>query len=169
MPRLRQFYSPSFDTVGELIECFRQVLDGVEFLHRHFVAHRWNQFFRVVISALRQIDRDVTILNIMLDASELYPKGFHPATPWMNATYTGSAKHITRTECWSCYFIIDFGVARRYEPVSNCGNRYVPEYKGSKKGDRCNPFPTGIFCFGKHVGGILLPQAPTTAVPCPSC
>ncbi|KAK0221444.1 hypothetical protein IW262DRAFT_901135 [Armillaria fumosa] len=131
----RKFLQPTFDTIGELLECFQQLLEGVEFLHRHFIAHQ-----------------DLTTLNIMLDDSQLCTKGFHPAKPRMNETFTGSAKHITRTECWPRYFIIDFGVYRRYsppeisyEPVSYCGNRYVPEYIGSKEGDRCNRFPTDIF------------------------
>ncbi|PBK75271.1 hypothetical protein ARMSODRAFT_514104 [Armillaria solidipes] len=80
MPRLHKFHSPSFDTVGELVECFRQILEGVELLHRHFIAHR-----------------DLTLLNVMLDGSQLYPKGFHPAKTWMNESYTGWAKHTTRT------------------------------------------------------------------------
>ncbi|KAK0504401.1 hypothetical protein EDD18DRAFT_1316800 [Armillaria luteobubalina] len=102
MPFLRKFFQPTFDTIGELLEPFRQILEGVEFLHRHFIAHR-----------------------------QLYPKGFHPAKPRMNETFTGSTKHITPTECWPRHLTIDFGVSRRYsppdipyEPVSNCGNRY---------------------------------------------
>ncbi|KAK0187609.1 hypothetical protein F5146DRAFT_934001, partial [Armillaria mellea] len=135
MPRLQRFYSPSFDTVGELIEA--RIL-GVEFLHQHFIAHRY-----------------ITILNLMLDGSKLYPKGCHSAKHWMNEFYTGGSKHITRTECWPRYFIIDFWMSRRYvppeiryEPVSKCGNRYVPEYIGSKAGDQCNPSPTDVFCLG---------------------
>ncbi|KAG7445565.1 uncharacterized protein BT62DRAFT_1006564 [Guyanagaster necrorhizus] len=132
MPWLRKFLSPSFDTVGELVESFRQILEGVESLHRRSVAHQWDKF------------------------RDLYPKRFHPAKPRRNATFTGSAKHITRAECWPRYFfIIDFGMSRRYvppeipyDPVLNCGNHYVPECIGSKEGDRCNPFR-------KYVGGVF--------------
>lgn len=55
MPRLRSFDSPAFDTVGNFLECFRQIfevrafmfmciscnqcLQGIEFMHTHMVAH----------------------------------------------------------------------------------------------------------------------------------
>ena len=58
MPLLRPFNSPTFDTFGEAIDCFRQLfqvtrshpyitspistsLQGVQFLHEHHIAHRY--------------------------------------------------------------------------------------------------------------------------------
>ncbi|PBK97198.1 hypothetical protein ARMGADRAFT_1134107, partial [Armillaria gallica] len=58
------------------------IFGGVEFLHRRFIAH-W----------------DMTLPNVMLDGGQNHPKGFHPAKTWMNESYTGWAKYITRTEC----------------------------------------------------------------------
>ncbi|KAK0465862.1 uncharacterized protein EV420DRAFT_1636414 [Desarmillaria tabescens] len=39
MPRLQESRTPPFDTVGEFIEAFRQMFEGVEFMHKNFVAH----------------------------------------------------------------------------------------------------------------------------------
>ncbi|KAK0183547.1 hypothetical protein F5146DRAFT_1187260, partial [Armillaria mellea] len=84
------------------------------------------------------------------------------------------AKHNTRTECWPRYFIINFVMSRShtpqdipYELVSRCGNRYVPEYIPSKEGDRCNPFPTNIFCSESIWSNIslLLPPLRQFVVP----
>jgi serine/threonine protein kinase len=58
MPLLRAFYDPPFDTIGEVVDFFRQVfeaglihiaflcpfdecLQGLQFIHRHHVAHRF--------------------------------------------------------------------------------------------------------------------------------
>ncbi|KAG9227555.1 hypothetical protein CCMSSC00406_0000799 [Pleurotus cornucopiae] len=40
MPLLREHYSPAFDTIGEAIEFFRQIFEGLQFMHRNHVAHR---------------------------------------------------------------------------------------------------------------------------------
>ena len=56
MPLLREFDSPRFDTLGEVIACFRQLFEvrfssspliyeinpgqGIQFLHEHHIAHR---------------------------------------------------------------------------------------------------------------------------------
>ena len=57
MPLLRRYDDPSFDTVGEAVECFRQLFEvaliyevddsilklfqGLQFMHKHRVAHRY--------------------------------------------------------------------------------------------------------------------------------
>ncbi|KAK0234344.1 hypothetical protein EDD85DRAFT_774095 [Armillaria nabsnona] len=118
MPRLREIDSPDFDTVGEFSDAFRQIFDGLEFMHQNFVAHR-----------------DITILNVMLDPSRLYPKAWHPIEPFRSAKYTGFVSHITRTKCWPRYYIIHFGSSRQYEPENlpfdmsvAVGHRSAPEF-----------------------------------------
>ncbi|PBK89999.1 hypothetical protein ARMGADRAFT_1014663 [Armillaria gallica] len=145
MPRLRFFDSPAFDTVGELLECFRQIFEGIEFMHKHFVAHR-----------------DCTLMNIMLDPSKLYPKGFSPVSPWLAPDHSSlrKAKHITRTECWPRYYLIDFGLSRRYDPSNgpameppiSGGDKHPPEHSiitvNPPWVDDCNPFPTDVYYLG---------------------
>ncbi|KAJ7176879.1 hypothetical protein C8R46DRAFT_1246005 [Mycena filopes] len=43
MPLFQRFDLPIFETVGEVIDCFRQLFQGIEFMHENFVAHRIQQ------------------------------------------------------------------------------------------------------------------------------
>ncbi|KAJ7665948.1 kinase-like domain-containing protein [Mycena polygramma] len=135
MPRMIRWDDPNFSTVGEVIDCFRQIFEGVQFMHENFVAHR-----------------DCSLLNIVQDPTKLYPRGFHPVNHCLNPTSDGLAYSITRTECWPRYYLIDFGLSRRYDPskgpplerVVSCEDRNPPEYSGTE----CNPFPADIYCLG---------------------
>ncbi|KAL4243618.1 hypothetical protein ABKN59_011686 [Abortiporus biennis] len=40
LPLLRTFNNPSFQTAGEALEFFRQVFEGLDFMHQCHVAHR---------------------------------------------------------------------------------------------------------------------------------
>ncbi|KAJ7218785.1 hypothetical protein B0H12DRAFT_327568 [Mycena haematopus] len=99
MPRLIRFDEPVFDTVSEVIDCFRQIFEGIQFMHENFVAHR-----------------DCSLLNILQDPTQLFPRGFHPVNYCLNPNHDGLAYSITRTECWPRYYLIDFGLSRRYDP-----------------------------------------------------
>ncbi|KAK0454495.1 hypothetical protein EV421DRAFT_1757217 [Armillaria borealis] len=152
MPRLRSFDSPAFDTVGEFLDCFRQIFEGIEFMHTHMVAHR-----------------DCTSINIMLDASELYPEGFSPVNPWLVPNHSGleKAKHITRIQCWPRYYLIDFGISRRYDPSNvppmeppiSGGDKHPPEHSiitvNPPWVDSCNPFPTDVYYLGSMLKRIF--------------
>ncbi|KAF8834112.1 hypothetical protein BDN67DRAFT_1013046 [Paxillus ammoniavirescens] len=41
MPLLGDYSEPPFDTIGEAVECFRQLFEGLQFMHKHRVAHRY--------------------------------------------------------------------------------------------------------------------------------
>ncbi|KAJ7893942.1 hypothetical protein B0H14DRAFT_3854460, partial [Mycena olivaceomarginata] len=69
MPRFVPFDHPIFDTVGEVIDCFRQIFEGIQFMHENFVAHR-----------------DCGVLNFVLDPQEMFPHGIHPVKFWANPT-----------------------------------------------------------------------------------
>ncbi|KAJ7642402.1 hypothetical protein DFH06DRAFT_961947, partial [Mycena polygramma] len=135
MPFFVPFYRPNFDTVGEAIACFRQVFEGIQYMHENFVAHR-----------------DCGINNILQDGADLYPAGFHPVKPWLDPSFTNFSHPITRTECWSRYYIIDFGLSRRYDPINGLpfedtirgGDKSAPEYNYFA----CNAFPTDIYVLG---------------------
>ncbi|KAK7053653.1 kinase domain-containing protein [Favolaschia claudopus] len=137
MPLLVSFTKPGFETVGEVIACWRQIFEGIHYMHENFVAHR-----------------DCGINNIMQDPTNLYPDGFHPVRHWRNASYEGFARYITRSECWPRYYIIDFGHSRRYDPADGPpheniiygGDKSPPEHAGEAMA--CNPFPTDIYFLG---------------------
>ncbi len=104
--------------------------------------------------------RDLTLNNLMLDASNLFPFGFHPVYTNRDLTFHQYAKYITRTECWPRYYIIDLGMSRRYSkrkapcekstPFSLPFVHLLPERKGTVS-RLFNPFPVDVF----HLGHIL--------------
>ncbi len=108
-------------------------------------------------------------MNIMLDASELYPEGFNSVNPRLVPNHSGleKAKHITRTQCWPRYYLIDFGMSPRYdpsnvppmEPLISVGDKYPPEHSiitvNPPWVDSCNPFPTDVYYLGSMLKRTL--------------
>ncbi|TRM70247.1 kinase-like domain-containing protein [Schizophyllum amplum] len=141
----RQFDNPRFDTVGEAAEFFRQVFEGLQFMHRNGVAHR-----------------DCIDLNIMMDASPLYDQPYHPRRTDWRRDFKGKAKAHTRTERPVVYYLIDFGLSRRYdlpyerpleEPILG-GDKSVPEFQNSAA--PCDPFPTDVYYLGNMIRRTFL-------------
>ncbi|KIY63922.1 hypothetical protein CYLTODRAFT_381577 [Cylindrobasidium torrendii FP15055 ss-10] len=141
-PLLRRFDDPEFDAVIELIEFLRQIIEGVQFLHHNRIAHR-----------------DIGVLNIMMDTS-MYPDGFHPAAPSKTPDFREDAKHIPRNVAHPRYFLIDFGLAVRYEyaelqpravPVRG-QDKTVPEFAApGGMQNAYDPFPTDIYYLGNFI------------------
>ncbi|KAK0236751.1 hypothetical protein EDD85DRAFT_1006630 [Armillaria nabsnona] len=111
------------------------IFEGIQFMHQNFAAHR-----------------NCTKSNIMMDPTELHPKGFIPERPYMKADDNGFVSpSCTRTACWPRYFLIDFGHSRRYDPADGIphewvlrgGDKTAPEHR-SPDALQCNPFPTDI-------------------------
>ncbi|KAJ6457773.1 hypothetical protein C8R47DRAFT_1163936 [Mycena vitilis] len=135
MPLLAPLNTPIFDTVGEVVACFRQIFEGIQYMHENFVAHR-----------------DCGMPNILQDGTDLYPGGFHPMKPWLDPSFRQPSRPITRTECWPRYHLIDFGLSRQYNPNNGLpfedvicgGDKSPPEYDYAA----CNPFPTDIYLLG---------------------
>ncbi|KAF8904801.1 kinase-like domain-containing protein [Mucidula mucida] len=136
MPQLRRFDDLPFETVGELLDAFRQIFEGVEFMHKHRVVHG-----------------DLKMNNLMLDARELFPFGFHPVRTWMDRSFQHYAKYITRTECWPRYYIIDLGMSQRYSKRKAPCLKSTPVSlpSGGTVSRLFNPFPVDIY----HLGFIL--------------
>jgi len=137
MPFLRPFDRPRFQTFGEFVAFFTQICEGLQFMHQRNVAHR-----------------DCTVNNIMFDPSRMYPKGYHPSQINRNRDFKGRAKRYTRTDRPPRYYLIDFGLSRRYssrnvvdDPLRG-GDRTAPEHR---HGGRCNPFRTDIYYIGNLV------------------
>ncbi|KAL4065250.1 hypothetical protein J3A83DRAFT_4360518 [Scleroderma citrinum] len=140
MPLLREYTSPPFGTVGESVECFRQLFEGLHFMHKHRVAHR-----------------DCMSLNIMMDANTLFVDPFHPIHHLMKRDFSGFARFKTRTERPVKYYLIDFGLSRRYDdsiayplevPIWG-GDKEVPEFQNSN--EPRDPFATDVFYIGNTI------------------
>ncbi|KZV64855.1 hypothetical protein PENSPDRAFT_738046 [Peniophora sp. CONT] len=151
MPLLRRFDDPPFETVWEVSECIGQFFEGLKFMHDLNVAHR-----------------DCFWPNLMMDASSLYRKPFHPASPQRSKDWSGPAKHISRTEAFVKtgqhvkYYFIDFGISRRYERYDAAhnyprelpiipGDKSVPEHQGERYHKPSDPFATDIYLLGNAI------------------
>jgi len=140
MPLLRSYNDPPLQTVGEAVEYFRQVFEGLQFIHEHHVAHR-----------------DCMNLNIMMDPRPLFPNLYHPQAENRSLDYKKRAKYYTRTTHPTKYYFIDFGLSRKYNPDDGPpredpirgGDKTVPEFHRSD--DPCDPFPTDIYYLGNMI------------------
>lgn len=92
-----------------------------------------------------------------MDGTQLYPDGFHPRVMNWKPDFSGNAKHLTRTQCPPKYYLIDFGISRKYDaadkpplesPIRG-GDKTVPEFQGSA--EPCNPFPTDVYYLGNMI------------------
>ncbi|KAJ6591915.1 hypothetical protein B0H10DRAFT_1829799 [Mycena sp. CBHHK59/15] len=148
LPYLRQFDSPPFETIGEVMDFCRQALRGLRFLHEHHIAHR-----------------DPHSKNIMLDPRHMYPTGFYTG----NARYAhrtpgfaARAQVFTRTQRPSKYYWIDYGLApntrlRRAGPAA--ANDLVPYVRGGDKSipetqegsTEANPFKVDVYVMGNLI------------------
>ncbi|KAJ6624314.1 hypothetical protein B0H10DRAFT_1784847 [Mycena sp. CBHHK59/15] len=150
MPMLRNYDKPRFDTFGEVVQFFSQILKGLRYMHRNNVAHR-----------------DCMSLNVMMDGTPLYPIPYHPVEQNMKRDFSGRVSHLTRTQRPVKYYITDFGLSRRYppgvhaplEPIIVGGDKSVPEFRKNKDGVlpmKCDPFPTDVYYIGNLIRSDFL-------------
>ncbi|KAF9254051.1 hypothetical protein L218DRAFT_1082502, partial [Marasmius fiardii PR-910] len=81
LPFLNDFFTPEFETVGEVVEFFRQTLEGLHFLHSYHIAHN-----------------DIKWDNILMDHSPLYDVPPHPIAPAKARDWSRDVKTSTRTD-----------------------------------------------------------------------
>ncbi|THH04988.1 hypothetical protein EW146_g10020, partial [Bondarzewia mesenterica] len=99
-PLFRDWYAPPFCMTVEALGFIRQLLEGLEFMHEHGIAHC-----------------NIAPRNILMDARELFPEGFHGAYN-MNPAHRMSESHLARRTRLSTptpvrYYYIDFGHCAR--------------------------------------------------------
>ncbi|TDL14245.1 hypothetical protein BD410DRAFT_903095 [Rickenella mellea] len=151
MPVLRTFDDPPFYTVSEVLEFIEQTLEGISFIHEHGVAHR-----------------DCYYLNIMLDATSMYPDGFHAMYQVATRGFKGdsSARYIQRSDARSVkYYFIDFGLSSSFQDSHeprlvtgmDCQLKDVPELSNEIPYD---PFPVDIFLLGHLYNEFLISKYP---------
>ncbi|KAJ7092004.1 hypothetical protein B0H15DRAFT_835013 [Mycena belliarum] len=138
---LRKFDQPHFDTIGEAVEFFRQIFEGLQFMHKNQVAHR-----------------DCSTMNIMMDGAHLYPHGFHPYFQSKTPDYKQHPKHLTRTQAPVKYYLIDVGISIHFDPGDEHyalpiigADRSVPEYQGDGPMSPTDPFATDVYLLGNLI------------------
>ncbi|KAJ3475559.1 hypothetical protein NLI96_g11760 [Meripilus lineatus] len=141
MPLLRPFDDPRFKSVGEAVEFFRQIFEGLQFIHQCNVAHR-----------------DCTYLNIMMDPRPTFPEMFHPGRISRTRDLQSFAKFHTRTSRPTKYYFIDFGLSTKFKAgqdrkvLANCGgDRTVPEFIWHGVKRNYDPFPIDVYYIGNLV------------------
>ncbi|KIY65070.1 hypothetical protein CYLTODRAFT_424647 [Cylindrobasidium torrendii FP15055 ss-10] len=131
MPLFLSAHQPLFETVGELLEFFRQIFEGVHFMHEHRLAHG-----------------DCILENFAMSSKEMYPHGFFPYYPNKSRSFRRNiSPHGTRTWSWPRYYIIDFGRSCHFpleqsEPARN--ERVLAERTPGR-----NPFPHDVHYLGQ--------------------
>ncbi|KAL1937554.1 hypothetical protein VTO73DRAFT_13049 [Trametes versicolor] len=136
MPYLRYIDHPPFELVEDMMEFGEVILEGLVFLHDHGVAHR-----------------DCAYKNIMMDASAMFPQGFHPMRELALPDVSGLAPILHRVDVPVRYYYIDFGISTRFSPDQGptlvLGTQglddEVPELSDTIPYD---PFKTDIFIVG---------------------
>ncbi|KAH7888240.1 kinase-like domain-containing protein [Phlebopus sp. FC_14] len=136
MPLLRPFDEPSFTTIKESIDFVDQTLQGLAFMHEHNIAHR-----------------DCSAQNIMMDARDLYPNGWHPLAPRLtrDGKYWVTPQK-NRSDANIRYFFIDFGLSTRFAPGEP---HFVVGAKGAAPAPELsreipyNPFKLDVYLLGK--------------------
>lgn len=92
----------------------------------------------------------------MLDATALYPEGFHPHNQYLKRSGLGLAEnHLNRADVPSSirYYFTDFGISTHFKDPSqprlvtgiHCQDKEVPELSDTVPYD---PFKTDVFILG---------------------
>ncbi|KZV77314.1 hypothetical protein PENSPDRAFT_621715 [Peniophora sp. CONT] len=148
-PLLSRIEEPVMDTIGEFIAFYAQILEGLQFLHEHRIAHC-----------------DFFATNILMDAGPMYPAPFHPCDPTRRRDWKGKARHYTRTEKPVKYYIIDYGLSHKLEhdqspfvlPIVGA-DKSVPEHQGEREAEPSDPFATDIYTAGNLVNVWFIERA----------
>ncbi|KAF9073653.1 kinase-like domain-containing protein [Rhodocollybia butyracea] len=133
---MREVMDPSFRTIGEVLHFLKEMIEGLQYMHRNNVAHR-----------------DCSINNMAMDARTMYHRQWHPSVPKKRYDWSGRALHHSRTRCPPKYYLIDFGFSCQYDPSQPrplesaimSGGYCPPE---AKEETPCDPFATDVFLLG---------------------
>ncbi|PIL35840.1 hypothetical protein GSI_01500 [Ganoderma sinense ZZ0214-1] len=147
MPFLIRVYDVKFATLGEMVECLRQLFEGLRFMHSHHVAHC-----------------DVHIMNVMMDPMPLLSEQPHPVELSKSYDFKRKTKQYTRTGHPTTYYYIDFGLSYRFPPEKNDpvvpvvfgGDKTVPEYKDTLTPK--DPYKIDVYCLGNLIREDVMGQ-----------
>ncbi|KAJ7502424.1 kinase-like domain-containing protein [Mycena galericulata] len=132
-----QRFPPS--TIGEAVDFFSQVFEGLQFMHNHNIWHG-----------------DCKFNSIMMDATPILKYDLHPWDHDRTREYSARAVRPLRSRTMNPvrYYWIDFDLSGEYNPsdgpplVEPCygGTHGVPEWAFPER--RCNPFAVDVWCLG---------------------
>lgn len=113
-------------------------------------------------------NRDCMNRNIMMDPKPTFPSMYHPVDIDRTRDFKGRAKYHTRTARPTKYFLIDFGLSRKYNPDDGTpaeipilgGDKTVPEFQDEGEYVPSNPFPTDIYYIGNMIREDFLQVSP---------
>ena len=102
--------------------------------------------------------RDCSLKNILMDATHMYPLGFHPVEELFLDDIKTLAPRISRLEAGVQYYFVDYGISSYFPPGSRrelvvgiAGrDRDVPELSNNVPYD---PFKVDIFTIGNVLRG----------------
>lgn len=184
LPLYRRFDDPPFETVGEIVEFFRQIFE-VNSEPCRFVLfdvddsvgssiHAPMSCCSLVRFIHSSLDKKLTdnpfsdcgFLNIMMDGSKLYPKGFHPISQMVDFSSGPQAvwaRHYSRTRIPVKYYFIDFGISCIFDPEDpdpreypiRAGDKSAPEITDDLEGP-INPFPTDVYYIGNMIRSYIM-------------
>ncbi len=134
------------------------LLKGLQFMHQCHVAHRY--VHRNIITTPSHLFQRLH----EPDPKPTFPNMFHPMSPHATRDSKGFAKHYTRTARPTKYYLIDFGLSRKYnskdgpirEEVILGGDTTVPEFQNHHYEPQ-DPFPTDIYYIGNMIREDFLP------------
>jgi len=144
MPLLYDWDLVDFLTIGEVVEFFSQVFEGLKLMHNNHIWHG-----------------DIKFNNILMDASPLFVEDVSPWRPKMSRDLSREARYRNRTEHPVKYYLIDFDLSGVYNPSAGPplmlpgygGTRGVPEFKFQDQ--QCNPFAVDVWCLGNFIKKIF--------------
>ncbi|KAJ7510707.1 kinase-like domain-containing protein [Mycena galericulata] len=125
-------------TIGEAVDFFSQVFEGLQFMHNHNIWHG-----------------DCKFSNIMMDASPILRYDPHPWNFQRTREYTRVVRPVrSRALNPVKYYWIDFDLSGEHDPSSGPplirprygGTSGVPEWAFPER--LCNPFAVDVWCLG---------------------
>ncbi|PBK75022.1 hypothetical protein ARMSODRAFT_1080674 [Armillaria solidipes] len=129
MPYLRPWYDPKFKTIGEGVHFFREMFEGLQFIHHNRVVHY-----------------DGGFTDIMMDATSMFgPDSFHPDQMDLKYDFSSRARYRSRTERPPKYYYIDFGLSILFKPNELPATR-TPKH---------DPFAVDIYYLGNAFRAFL--------------
>ena len=183
MPYLIRIYDVKFATIGETIECLRQLF---EVGHTRtvctvkptliFVMFRDSASCTVIVWHIGEWMgdslqlrlpstlpcSDVHIMNVMMDPKPLFSEQPHPIDLSKSYDFKRRVKQYTRTGHPTTYYYIDFGLSYRFSseepnplvPVAFGGDKSVPEYMDPSTPK--DPYKIDVYCLGNLIREDLM-------------
>ncbi|KAG5730700.1 hypothetical protein E4T56_gene4058 [Termitomyces sp. T112] len=142
MPYLLETNYPSFQTIGEVVDYFRQIFEGLQFMHENNVVHG-----------------DCKTDNFLAGTVSLFNVPPHPAQRFMRLDYRGPVStSSSRTKKPVKYYLIDFDLSGVYRPEDLPylrqppwgGDKSVPEFF-LPNAPPCDPFAVDVYCIGNCI------------------